>query len=408
MLLLKMAFRNLWRRRFRTGITLFAIGSSFALLLFFVGLTEGSHELMIDLAIRMQAGHVIVQAPEFQKERALELRVTHPEKVLERIGPLPEGWVVTQRIFTTGLLRSADGSVMLDNLMAVDLENEKKISDVPRKIVRGAWLTSGEPGILIGEKAARLLKVDVGDKVVLSCSGLSQKVEERFVVAGVFRIGGDSDRGTAMIGLARGQVLLGMGGAISQLAFFMPSETSRDAARMLSAKLADLPVAVLHWEEALPVLTQLLWVDDVSMQVFIFIILGIVAAGIMNTVLMSVMERTRELGILKSLGMRPSSIFRLIMTESTMLGLLAVVVGAAVGLPLVYYFARVGIDPMALTGGEVMEMEGIAFTDRIHPVLRWGSGLTLSGIIIVMTVLSALWPAFRAMRILPVKALRQM
>jgi len=405
---LKMAFRNLWRRRFRTGITLVAIGGSFALLLFFVALTEGSHRLMIDLAIRMQAGHVVIQAPEFQKERALELRVTDPDEVMRRIGPLPADWTVTRRIFTTGLLRSADGSVMLDNLMAVDLVNERKISDVGRKLVRGAWPEPDAPGILIGEKAARLLKVDVGDKVVVSCSGLAQKVEERFLVAGVFRVGGDADRGMAMIGLARGQALLGMGDAVSQLAFFLPPDDSLAAARDLRRRLQGTPVAVLHWQEALPVLTQLLWVDDISMQVFIFIILVIVAAGILNTVLMSVMERTRELGILKSLGMRPWSLFRLILTESLLMGLFAVAVGASLGLPLVQHFGQVGIDPLALTGGEVMEMEGIAFTDRIHPVLSWASGLTLTAVVVALTLLSAVWPALRAKRILPVKALRQM
>jgi len=257
-MLLKMAFRNLWRRRFRTGITLVAIGGSFALMLFFVALTEGSHQLMIELAIRAQAGHVVVQAPEFQKERALELRVTDPDGVMDRLGPLPADWVVTRRIFTTGLLRSADGSVMLDNLMAVDLENERRVSDVGRKLIRGAWLEEGTPGILIGEKAARLLKVDVGDKVVVSCSGLTQKVEERFLVAGVFRVGGEGDRGMAMIGLARGQALLGMGDAVSQIAFFMPPDDSFAAARALRGRLAGQPVAVLHWQEALPVLTQLL------------------------------------------------------------------------------------------------------------------------------------------------------
>jgi putative ABC transport system permease protein len=407
-MLLKMAFRNLWRRRFRTGITLVAIGGSFALMLFFVAITEGSHQLMIDLAIRMQAGHVVIQAPEFQKERSLELRVTDPEGLLAAVGPLPADWVVTRRIFTTGLLRSADGSVMLDNLMAVDLENERRVSDVGRKLVRGAWLDAESPGILIGEKAARLLKVDVGDKVVVSCSGLTQKVEERFLVAGIFRVGGEADRGTAMIGLARGQALLGMGDAVSQLAFFLPSDDSFAAARALRSKLDGRPVAVLHWQEALPVLTQLLWVDDISMQVFIFIILVIVAAGILNTVLMSVMERTRELGILKSLGMKPWAVFRLVLTESLMLGLLAVAVGAALGLPLVFHFGEVGIDPLALTGGEVMEMEGIAFTDRIHPVLLAGSGMVLTAVVLVMTLLSAIWPALRAKRILPVKALRQM
>jgi len=144
------------------------------------------------------------------------------------------------------------------------------------------------------------------------------------------------------------------------------------------------------------------------MRVFIFIILVIVAAGILNTVLMSVIERTRELGILKSLGMRPWAVFRLVLVESLMLGLLAVAVGGALGLPLVHHFGQVGIDPLALTGGEVMEMEGIAFTDRIHPLLLVGSGLTLSGVVILMTLLSAIWPALRAKRILPVKALRQL
>ncbi len=408
MLLVKMAFRNLWRRRFRTIITLVAIGFSFALLLFFVSLTGGTHEMMIDTAIRMQAGHVIIQAREFQQDRSLELRLPRPDAIMERIGPVPENWIVTRRIFTTGLLRSSEGSVMLDNLMGVEPGTEARISDASRKLVKGEWLDDRNSGIVIGEKAARLLKVDVGDRVVLSCSGLTQKVEERLMVTGIFRMGGESDRGTAMMALSHAQEFLGMGTAVSQIAFFMPAKQSENAARTISARFSDPQVEVMHWKEALPVLTQLLWLDEISMLVFVFIIFGIVAAGILNTILMSVMERTREMGILKSLGMPPKKLFNLVMTEGLLLGIFAIAIGCLVGLPLTRHFQLHGIDILALTGGEVIDFEGVALSDRIHPVITMTAVAAQGLLVIVLTLASSVWPAIRAMRILPVKAIRQM
>lgn len=405
-MLIRLALRNLARRPLRTGITVAAVGLSLALALLFVGLTEGSHRQMVDMAVRLQAGHVVIQSPGFQKERALEQRVTDPEGLLAMLEPLPADWRVSARILTTGLVRSSESSVMLDPLMGVDPENERAVSLVPGKIVRGSWLSPGQKGLLIGEKAAKRLLVDVGDKVVLSCSGLGQKVEERLEIVGIFRMGGETDRSLGIADRAFAGPFLGLGRSVHQVALFMPEGESGAASRKLRERLQGAAVEVLHWEEALPVLAQLLWIDSLSMYVFLLIIFGIAAAGILNAVLMSVMERTREFGILRSLGMPPRLVFALVMLENFLLALLCVGVGFAVGLPLVAWLAQNGLDPLVLTGGEVMEMEGVAFVDRMYPVLGASDAALAALWVVALSLASAVVPALRAAAIRPVRALR--
>lgn len=406
-LLARMAMRSLARRPVRTGITVGAAGLSVVLTLLFMGLTEGSHVQMVDMAVRLQAGHVVIQAPGFSEDRTLEKRIADPRAVLARMGALPEGGRVVSRIFAAGLLRSSETSVMIDPLIGVDPDEEAKISLVPRRIVRGSWLTPGSPGLLIGEKTAHLLQVDVGDRVVLSCSGLTQKVEERLEIVGIFRMGGETDRSMAMVDRSFAAGFLGLGTAVHQMAVFLPAGTDAHAVRdRLRGRLSGMNVEVLHWQEALPVLNQLLQLDSASMYVLLLVIFGIVAAGILNSVLMSVLERTREFGILRSLGMPPKLLFLQVMLENLFLGVAAVAVGCAAGLPLHAWLTRHGLDILAFTGGEVVDVEGVAFVDRLYPVLGISDVALTAAWVVAIALASAFFPAMRAAAIRPVKAMR--
>lgn len=406
-LLTRMALRTLARRPIRTSITVAVAGISMFLTLLFMGLTEGSHVQMVNMAVRLQAGHVVIQAKGFSDERSLDTRIVNPDEVFSRMGVLPAGTRTVSRILTTGLLRSAETSVMIDPLMGVDPKEEAQISQVPEKILRGTWLSSEQPGLLIGEKAARLLQVDVGDRVILSCSGISQKVEERIEIVGIFRMGGETDRSLAIMNRNFAARMLGLNNAVHQIAVFLsPHENAKTIRNHLRHRLSGLPVDVLHWQEALPVLAQLLKLDSASMYILLLVIFGIVSAGILNSVLMSVLERTREFGILRSLGLSPRLLFLQVMLENLFLGLFSVVVGCATGLPVVAYLARYGLDILAFTSGEVMDVEGVAFVDRLYPVLDASDIALTATWVVAIALVSAIFPALRAASIRPVTALR--
>ncbi|MDA3863862.1 MAG: FtsX-like permease family protein [Deltaproteobacteria bacterium] len=411
MLLLKMAFRNLWRRKSRTILTMIAIGFSYGLLLFFVQFTTGSHEGMIDTGVRMQAGHVVVQAKGYSEERKITENISKPELVLQQIKEIVPDSNVAQRIFLTGSLSSSSGNTILDNLVGVKPAVEKKISQIPEKLIKGKFLSGTKGEIVIGATAAKLLKVDLGMKVQLSISDVNGNIKRSALrVRGIFKTGGLTvDRGYALISLKQTQELTKMDSAVTQLAIFTDLASSEKIASRLKTKLNTTELDVLHWRDAMPMLAQMLWVDTISMYVFLFIILGIVSAGILNTVLMSVMERTREFGVLKSIGMSPWRIFMLIMYEAVFTAIIAIFVGMILGLSLSYYLSIHGLDPAVFVEGEQgMEAAGIPMTNLMYSKVTLYSVVWTAISVIVLSVLSALPPSIRAFRIKPVKAVRDL
>ncbi|MGM0596332.1 MAG: ABC transporter permease [Myxococcota bacterium] len=406
MLLLKMAFRNLWRRKFRTILTMIAIGFSYGLLLFFVQFTTGSHEGMINTGIRMQAGHIIVQGKGYSEEREITENIKDPEPVLQQIKDVVPDSDISERIFLTGSLSSSSGNTILDNLVGVNPAIEKKVSEIPGKIIKGDYLSGKKGEIVIGATAAKLLKVDLGMKVQLSISDVNGNIIRAALrVRGIFRTGGLSvDRGYALISLKQAQEMTKLGSAVTQLAIFSDLQSSK-----LKTKLNTAELEVLHWRDAMPMLAQMLWVDKISMYVFLFIILGIVSAGILNTVLMSVMERTREFGVLKSIGMSPWRIFMLIIYEALFTAIIAIFTGMILGLSLSYYLSIHGLDPAVFVEGEQgMEAAGIPMTNLMYSKVTLFSVVWTAISVIVLSVLSALPPSIRAFRIKPVKAVRDL
>jgi ABC-type lipoprotein release transport system permease subunit len=408
MFLIKIAFRNLWRRKFRTILTLIALGISYGLLIFFEMFSVGSHEGMANTGIKLQAGHVVIQGKGYNDDKEIDINVKNPDKIQKAIKTISDVKII-YRIFTTGSLASPDGSVILDNLVGIQSNKEVKISDIPKKIIKGTYLQGNEGEIVIGKVAAKLLHVDIGHKVQLSVSDLHGNVSRVSLrVKGIFKTGGiDVDRGYSVINLSEAQKILKLGNAVSQIAIFGKFENSKKLTTLIKSKLNNPNLEILDWEDALPMLSQMLWLDSISMYVFMFIIFAIVAAGILNTILMSVMERTREFGIMKSIGMKPVTIFSLIMIEAVFIGIFSIIIGICIGVPLSYWMSKVGLDPAMITGGEAIEIAGVAISDRMYAKVQ-SSTVIWSGIVVmILTLISAISPALRAARIVPVKAIRE-
>ena len=211
-----------------------------------------------------------------------------------------------------------------------------------------------------------------------------------------------------MIPLKQAQRFLSFGKSVTQVAVFADLERSKPLALKIGRALAsEKDLEVLDWEGALPMMAQFIWLDDLGMWILLMIIFAIVAAGVTNAVLMSVMERTRQFGVLKALGMGPGKITQLILTEAALVGLMAVAVGLATGLPLNHLMETQGLDIAAFVGEQGFDAGGVAITGRMYGKLYPISIAWTACTVFLLTVFAAVYPAIRAARIVPVEAIHR-
>lgn len=409
MRLFSLALRNLLRNGRRTALTVAAIAVGLMMTLFVASFQEGSYDDMIRTAVSQMAGHVVVQAPGYQEEQDEELALAHSGRYAERIrAELPEA-VVARRIQLGGLLTSPTHSVGV-GVIAVEPGPEAIVVDLDDKVVDGAWLGDDDRGILVGRALADQLGVGVGDKLVyMGQHGTDEMVSRLFRVAGVFRTGSaDMDGFVAYVPLAAGQELLGRDDdPAHRVTVHLDGADTDEAHARLRAAFAEDPVEVLDWVAALPEVSALIQVDRSSGDVMLGIIGLIVAMGVLNTVLMSTLERTREFGVLLAIGMPPRRLAALVLSEGLLLGLIGAALGTLLGAAAVLAAQRHGIDITAMAGGERMDMgDGISMSALVFPVWAWGRALAFIALAVAFTVLSAAWPAWRVSRLSPVEAMR--
>ena len=433
---LKLVLRGLWRHKVRTIITAASLVVGHLLGLVFIALNGGGHEMMVELGIRQgSAGHVVLQAPGYQKQRSVELLLPNPEQLARQVrAALPKARV-TMRAFGAGLARSSSGSVAL-MLAGVVPRSERELSEMPKHIKRGVylgvvpggtapaaadplWCARSQPAgrprvrpIVVGAELAKTLHLELCDKLVIDAQGLGSRESGQFRLVGIFKTGSsDIDSAFAQIEIGDMQQLLHLGEGVHQIAIFVADAAASSPALQVLRSRRDPSLAahseLLGWKEAMPELAEFIWLDEAGGWIFLLILYLIVAIGIVNTILMSVMERTRELGIMRALGAGPLRILQLILAEGLVLGLFGVVLGTLLALPLLHYLATVGIDLTQYTEGGAMEAGGVAMTvmtARITPMEVLWAGLAVCG----MAVVAAIYPAARAARMGLIRAIYQL
>ncbi|HED01155.1 MAG TPA: ABC transporter permease [Proteobacteria bacterium] len=408
-ILMKMASRNLWRNVRRTLITMVAIGLGLALAMISIGLGDGGHEQMIESGVRMGAGHITVQPLGYQKNPSNDKIITDDALIMEALKDIPHVREVSSRIVGKGLISSAANSSGIA-FRAVDPGKARDKSLLAPHLISGDYLAVGEAGsILIGEGLAQKLKVSVGKKVVLMGQDASREVSSAlFRVKGIYKTGvSDLDGYFCLISLKGARQFLGLEQGITQVAVYLDSQFEVEKALpILRSRLGSLPVEVLPWQEVMPDLLRFVQLDDAGNYLFLGIILVIVALGILNTILMSVLERTREFGMMLALGLSPHFLFLMIIFETTLLALLSMVLGGGLGFGGHHYFATVGLDLTGLTP-ERLTLAGTIISPVLYSHLRLMRIFGLLIIIFLVTLTTGLYPAVKASRLAPVKAIYQ-
>lgn len=407
-MLVRLALRNLLRNKRRSAITALAVALGLALLVLSSAATDGMTTSMVRVGVGALAGHVVVQGPGWQEQREQRIVVPDAPEVARRLGEAVPRARIVQRVFLEGLLTAPGGAVGVA-VTGVQPDVEAAVATLDDHVVEGAYLDGAGHGIVVGTGLARNLGVGLGDKVVLMSAAPDGQIESRmFRIRGLFSFGVEEmDSAYAQIELGEAQELLGLGTAATQVSAHLPNERdTRRAAADAREAFAGEPLEVLPWQEALPDLAQYVHKEQTDLVVVFPVIWAIVALGIVNTVLMSVLERTRELGLMLALGASPRRIGGLVLTEAALLGLAASALGSGLGLLVCWPLATKGLDLSALVGGGPIETAGIARDLVIHaapdPVDIGLFALGAWG----LTVLAAAWPAFKAARLRPIDGLR--
>jgi len=413
-MLVKLAWRNLWRHRRRTVITLSSIGIGFGLAVFSIGIGDGSHNSMIRNAIKLGEGHLAVQPLGYLEAPANHKFLADGRSLQATLDKLGIPGSVEPRISLQVLASTANNSVGAA-LEGMNVSSDPRVAMLKPKLVDGKWIEPGDHrGVLIGSGMARKLKVKVGGKMVLMAGTQGGDTQAQLGrVRGIFDSGVDELNDYLVlsdIAFAR-RFLEGEGADVQQLpvtrlAIFLddPDVMGQWKATIKTA-IKDKNVAVLDWQEMMPDLVQFVVIDDAGNYVFLSLILIMVVFGILNTVLMSVLERTREFGLLRALGLSRSHLLVLVFCESMLLSLLAVVVGWIVGGGTHWWFSAHGLDFSAMMGGETAIM-GTFMDPVIYTELSQDRVIQLTVIVFGATLASGIYPAIKAARVTPVQALR--
>jgi ABC-type lipoprotein release transport system permease subunit len=410
MKLTRMAWRNLWRSKRRTLITAFSVGFGFALAVTFTGMAEYSYTNIINTGATMGFGHVTVEPAGYNDRPSLDKRIGETDSIRRTVSRLPGVSDAIVRIIGQAMFATATKSVG-GMLIGMDPVHETPARNIfLRSMVEGsAFESSGGRGAVIGSEMARKLNLNIGKKLVYTATDIhGEIVSEIARVSGIYRTGDDDvDGSIVLLPIDSVRRALGYGrDEATVVSIFITDQ--RRAARMrdvIRTAVGRPDREVLDWKETQPDLAAVILLDRSGNYLFQILVGLLIAAGILNTMLMSVLERVREFGVMMALGLSPLRLVGMVIIESVWIGFIGIALGVVVFLPWYAYLMQSGIDLSGMVG-EGYSAGGVIVDPVMKLKLYRETAAIILGGSMFLTLTAGLYPAFRAGRVLPVESLK--
>lgn len=408
--LVRLALRNLRRQARRSAITAAAMIVGGALMIFSLSIGDGGHEQWIESGARMGSGHIAIQAPNFQKSRKIDDRLSGAardasQSALQDPSIAEHTLAAVPQLAVVGLASSPTGARPAQ-IVGVDPVGEADFSILDDKLVEGRYLEPDDRlAAYVGAGLLEGLDLRLGSRLVLTAQDADGEIAGQLVrVVGVYRTGvPEVDQAVIHIPLTTAGSWLRSGDDVTTIAVLLDSSSrvrpiTRALQRELSAEIRAGDLTVLGWRQAMPVLDAAVRIDDLGNYVWQGIMFGIIALGIVNTVLMSVMYRKREFGLLQALGFTPGQTGGLVVTEGLILTFVSGLIGIALGLLITWYFFRDGLD-FSFAWDEDWSFSGIALDPVFVPLFRTSRIVQSLAFIFLIGTFASIYPAYRATRI---------
>lgn len=404
-LFLRLAWRNVWRHTRRTVIVMLAIGLSMAMMMMYDGLIAGFEQAIYANAIRVLGGNIQVHAPGYQEQKDENplLPLNNDQAVIDAALAQPQVISAARRIQTTGIVTSREGAFGV-SIIGIEPEVEQPVSLLAQNVAAGRFLEKGDLDVVfIGKGLAEAMGVTVGDRITLAGRTAHDQMRQRtMTVAGIYDLGmTEIEKKSLYISLGEAIDLYELDGTSTEIAVSLKLLGEEPA--VVAALEAQLPgYEIKSWEANYPELKTAISTKSGVMDIFSTIIIAIAGIGILNMLLMAVFERTREIGVLGALGMKPGQISNLFLLEGAMMGLVGLAFGIALGLLTNFIFGRVGFDYSQFAN--LTEYTALIST-RIYSSLGVEKLLERSLTVLVIAVLASFYPAREAARHEPAQAL---
>jgi len=397
-----LAWRNLWRNYRRTLIMLLAITVGVWAMIFMTALLRGMVDNMVRTGINVLPGHVQVHAMAYRDDPSVTHSLPTPSKALLKVleGEQVVAW--TGRVKVPAMISSERDNRGV-TLLGIDPGGEIALGFDNADVIEGRFLDGPDDrGIVIGKKLMERLETRLGKRVVVMSQDPENSIADRgFRVVGVYKADLES-REESFVYTGRDviQTMLGMGSNVSEIAILGHDYRTHESLTLSVHDVVPADQEVLSWLELDPYLSTMMRVMDGFVLVWMVVIFLALSFGLVNTLMMAIFERVREIGLMRALGMRPSAIVYQILVESLMLLALGLLAGNVLAISTIIWL-KDGIDVSAVSEG--MEMMGAASV--MYPVLEGPDLVLANTVVIVLGIITSLLPAWRASQYRPVEAL---
>lgn len=402
MITFKMAFRNVLRQKRRTLLTVLTMLGGFTLASISIAWSDGAYNFVIDLFTRTRLGHIQVHGQGYLDKPTLYNTINDFEAIGRQAGDV-EGVVSwAPRLYSAGLASVGEKCTGV-KITGIDPIRETETTRFDKKIVEGRMFSGTDTlETILGKGLAKNLKAGVGDELVVVSQGADGSIaNDLYVIVGILESGDPmSDQTALYLRLADAQELLVLYNQAHEMAVVIEElDEVEETALAIGAAINQPGLVVEPWQVFASSFYNAMKVDREGMWIMIFIIVLIVGVGVLNTVLMTVLERTREYGVLRAIGVRPAQVSRLVVYEVTIMAMLSVGAGFFLALAINYWLSIEGLSFGTFTYG------GVEFNEMYSEInVR---SYVIPGItVFASALLVSLIPAIKAARTLPAKAMR--
>lgn len=405
----RLAWRSIWRNKRRTIITVVSIGMGLAFAIFFIAFAEGVYLELIESGVRMQAGHITLEHPEYREAPAIDLFLTDPTNSRREIEKIKQVQSTKLLVQGQGVARTGFGTAGI-GIMGVEPSVEARTSPLVQSIIEGRYLEDGDgPLVVVGTKLAQRLHLKTGKKMVITTNDSTGALTEQLCrVVGIFETGTteiDNYLLQTPISFARTLYNLPPGSATQLGVILAKSGSLNKVLSQIRSMLGQNPAKAYPWQEIMPEVASYIRMDKGSNLVFQGILLFLILFTIYNTILMSVVERQKEFAVLLALGTPPGLLRKQVFTESIFLGLIGCGSGIVVGGLASYAMQVWGLDISAFYS-EGLSISGFGVSSVMHAKVTVGLLLWMGGIVLGVTLLLSIFPMRKAARVPIVDTLR--
>lgn len=403
-MIFSIAWRNIWRNRIRSLVVITAIALGLWGGIFSYAFMQGMAGQQMYASIHTETGHIQINQKDFLLNYDMQLNIADSKKTEQEILAIPGVKGVTSGIQTQVMASTTHASAGI-TLNGIDPESFNTVSELNQYLTSGTFFGDKKSHpVVIGEQLADKLHAKIHSHIIVGLQNYTGELTSiSFRVVGIYKLQ-NSDFNERMVFVRKNELQESIGFPDDHVSAINVLLTSNDSTNQIKNKIAGIfpGLSVQTWQEISPMMQIMSGTINQMSMIFVFIILLALAFGIINTMLMAVMERTREIGMLLCIGMNQIKVFFMIVLETLFLSLTGAIIGLGLSIATVYYFGKHGIDLSVVSDG----INAFGFSSHVYPELDSAFYPQFALMVIFIAIFSSFFPARRAIKLKPAEAVR--